>query len=114
MSNDKRNINLVNIGSRIQKRRQNLKLTQEQVAERVGITQKHLSRIEKGYHNPHFDMIIALAKVLDVPVDAFAEDFEDENVNIFLQLIKDDVKEMSKQQLNMLRENIEVIKKFDF
>lgn len=59
MDNEKeRNPIVVKVGQRIQKYRTQQNLTQEQVAERAGISQKHLSRIEQGYHNPRFDMII--------------------------------------------------------
>lgn len=112
--NDEKNIDLVKIGNRIQQCRANAKMTQEEVAEIMGISQKHLSRIEKGYHNPHFDMIISLAKVLNVPIDAFVEDFADDNTNIFLRLISEDIQGMSRQQIEMLRENIATIKKYNF
>lgn len=58
--------------------------------------------------------INSLAKVLDVPIDAFASDLAVENKNIFLRIIKNDIESMSEKQLNMLLENIAVIKKFDF
>lgn len=114
MSNNESNQEFFVIGSRIRQYRLDAGLTQEYVAEKIGISQKHLSRIESGYHNPHFETIIALAKILDVSVNAFVEDFAEDNVNIFLQAIKSDIAGMSKQQLDMLRENIATIKKFDF
>lgn len=113
-NNEPRNINFMRVGARIQQYRVEAKLTQEQLAEKVGISQKHLSRIEQGYHNTTFDTIISLAKVLDVPTDAFATDLAVENKNIFLRIIKKDIEHMSKKQLDMLLENIAVIKKFNF
>ena len=46
--NDEKDALLLEIGNRIQKYRTQRNLTQEQVAEKAGISQKHLSRIEKG------------------------------------------------------------------
>ena len=63
MDNEKgKNPVIVKVGQRIQKYRTQQNLTQDQVAERAGISQKHLSRIEQGYHNPRFDMIIHIVE----------------------------------------------------
>ena len=112
---EKKEINkkFVVIGNRIRQCRINAGLRQEYVAEKVGISQKHLSRIERGYHNPHFETIIALANTLDVTVNDFLYDFTDENANIFLQGIKNDISAMSKQQLDMLHDVIALIRKYD-
>ena len=101
-------------GKRIQECRQKAGLTQEQLSEISGISQKHISRIEQGYHDTHFTMIYKIAKALNVPIDAFAMDFEEDNSNIFLSTIRADVVNMSKKQLDMLRDSIETIKKYEF
>ena len=59
---DEKNNMLKGIGQRIQKYRLEKKLTQEQLAEMTGISQKHISRLERGIHAPHIDMIIKLQK----------------------------------------------------
>ena len=103
-----------NVGKRIQECRQKAGLTQEQLSEISGISQKHISRIEQGYHDTHFTMIYKIAKALNVPIDTFAVDFEEDNSNIFLSTIRADVENMSKKQLDMLRDSIETIKKYEF
>lgn len=108
------NIVFAKIGSRIRQYRKRANLTQEKLSEKIGITPKHLSKLEAGRHNPHFDTIILLAKELDVPIDAFLTDIEDNQINTFLQMIKDDISSMSKNQLEMLKRYIELIKDFDF
>ncbi|MGN0107330.1 MAG: helix-turn-helix domain-containing protein [Hominilimicola sp.] len=110
---DKKNTKFSEIGNRIQKYRLKANLTQDQLAEQVGTSQKHLSKIELGYHLPNFEMVIALAKVLDVPIDAFVEDIEDNRTNTFLEIIKKDVSQMNNKQLDMLRKQIELIKEYD-
>ncbi len=102
------------VGKRIQECRQKAGLTQEQLSEKSGISQKHISRIEQGYHDTRFTMIYKIAKALNVPIDTFAIDFEEDNSNIFLSTIRADVENMSKKQLNMLRDSIETIKKYEF
>ena len=108
------NIVFAKIGSRIRQYRKRANLTQEKLSEKIGITPKHLSKLEAGRHNPHFDTIILLAKELDVPIDAFLTDIEDNQINTFLRIIKDDISSMSKNQLEMLKRYIELIKDFDF
>lgn len=49
----------------------NLKIWQ--VAEKVDIEVKHLGRIERGERQPSFDLIIALAKCLNVSPSKFFE-----------------------------------------
>lgn len=111
---EKRNEVFIKIGSRIQKYRQKANMTQDKLAEKVGTSQKHLSRIELGYHLPNFETVIAIAKELDVPIDAFVEDIEDNRANTFLELIKSDVEKMSDKQLDMLKNQVELIMRYDF
>ena len=51
------------VGKRIQECRQKAGLTQEQLSEKSGISQKHISRIEQGYHDTHFTMIYVAHKL---------------------------------------------------
>ncbi|MDO5398607.1 MAG: helix-turn-helix transcriptional regulator [bacterium] len=110
---DKRRNDFIQIGKRIQYYRNKSNLTQEQLAEQAGTSQKHLSRIELGYHLPNFETIIAIAKALDVPIDAFVQDLDENKVNTFLELIKPDISQMSNKQLEMLKKQIELIKQYD-
>jgi transcriptional regulator with XRE-family HTH domain len=53
--------------------RKSRKLKIWQVAEKVDIEVKHLGRIERGERKPSFDLIIALAKCLNVCPSKFFE-----------------------------------------
>lgn len=103
---DNENKLLLEIGQRIKTIRTKKGLTQEQVAEMVGISQKHLSRIEKGYHKPRFDMIIKIAEALNVPTDAFARDLSDSDVDVFIEGIRPSIEKLNEKQLEYLRKNI--------
>ena len=59
-------IELKTLGKKIKERRLSLGLTQEQLAERIGVGCKHLSRIELGQHNPSYTMMLKLSSVLDL------------------------------------------------
>lgn len=111
---DDNNIVFVKMGQRIQYYRQKANLTQEKLAEKIGLTPNHLSRIEAGRHNPYFETIMLAAKELDVPIDAFLEDVEDNKINTFLQIMKEDISSMSNRQLEMLKRYIELLKDFEF
>lgn len=57
------------IGIRIKRLRQERKLSQESLAERVGISPKYVSSIERGKENPTLDIVIKLAGALHVEVE---------------------------------------------
>jgi transcriptional regulator with XRE-family HTH domain len=60
-------------GGLVRSVRKSRKLKIWQVAERVDIEVKHLGRIERGERQPSFDLIIALAKCLNVSPAKFFE-----------------------------------------
>lgn len=101
------------IGLRIQKRRTEKKMTQAELAELIDTNQKHLSRIEGGYHRCTLDIIVAISKALDVSVDYLIADYEDSSNPSTLKVIIDEIKDMTPKQLEMLQENIKTIKKFN-
>lgn len=53
------------IGEKIRQLRKSKGLTQAQLAEKVDIDNKHLSRIEKGRHMPTYNIIKKLSEVLE-------------------------------------------------
>jgi transcriptional regulator with XRE-family HTH domain len=60
------------VGKRIKIVRQRSGLTQDQLAEQVGLSPKYISGIERGVENPTMDILIRLAKMLGVePYDLF-------------------------------------------
>lgn len=59
------------IGKRIKKRRKQRKLTQEQVAERVSISNQHMSNIERAKSIPSTETLMKLAAALDTTPDEF-------------------------------------------
>jgi transcriptional regulator with XRE-family HTH domain len=67
------------IGSRIQEIRNTKGLTQDQLSEKVGISSKYLSSIERGKENPTLNTILKLARSLDVKLDEFFIHLEIEN-----------------------------------
>jgi transcriptional regulator with XRE-family HTH domain len=56
------------IGSNIRGRRRALGLNQEDLAEKLGLTQANISRIEASPKGPSGEMLLALAKAMDCDV----------------------------------------------
>lgn len=76
------------LGQRIQKLRKDKKITQEQLAEMVGIDPKNISRIEKGNNYPSAENLTSIAKALNVDIyELFVfnsiplEQMKEENIN---------------------------------
>ena len=75
------------IGTSIAKRRKELHLSQEQLAEKADISQTHISKIELGKDNPSLDLLERIATALDcelfielVPLGAEASTYERETL----------------------------------
>jgi transcriptional regulator with XRE-family HTH domain len=56
------------LGARVRELRKKAGLTQEQLAELLGIDQKHMSRIELGKSYPSLDRLSKIAEVVNVPL----------------------------------------------
>lgn len=66
------------VGRNIYSKRKRLGLTQEELAERIGIGQQSLSRMEKGRIAPKFERLQIIADTLGCPVaDLFRENDPD-------------------------------------
>lgn len=59
----------MSIGKRIRKRRQELKLTQEDLARALGLTPQHISGIEQDKRSPSLSSLAKLVEELGVTVD---------------------------------------------
>lgn len=66
-------IPIAKFGSLLRSVRKSRKLKIWQVAEKVEVEVKHLGRIERGEKKPSFDLIIALARCLNVSPAKFFE-----------------------------------------
>lgn len=103
----------VEIGRRIQRYRTEQGLTQEFLAERAGISQKHLSRIEQGYHDPRFELIIKISGVLGIPTDALAKDNDADSTAQFLSSLAPYIEKMSEKQRGYIKECIRLMAELD-
>mgnify|MGYP000844868305 CR=1 FL=1 len=58
------------LGAAIKKARIEKKLTQEQLAEIVGITSIHLKQLESGRRKPSIDVLYSLSRTLNFSIDS--------------------------------------------
>lgn len=59
------------LGKRVQKRRKELNLTQEELAEKVDISRAYMGYIEQGRNVPSLEVVQKIAKVLKKPLSEF-------------------------------------------
>lgn len=53
----------------LKKYRQLKELTQEQLAEKVGVRRETIMRLEKAQYNPSLKLAVDISRVLDVPIE---------------------------------------------
>jgi transcriptional regulator with XRE-family HTH domain len=61
------------LGNKIINRREELKLTQQELAQRSRLSQGYISRVEKDLFVPKATTLLALALSLELPYNAFLE-----------------------------------------
>ena len=89
-------------GRRIKTVRQRSGLTQDQLAEKVELSPKYISGIERGVENPTMDILIRLAKVLGVePYDLFLFGESEENEKALRKGMEKMLREADQKQLQL-------------
>lgn len=79
---------LKNIGVRISKRRKHLNLTQEQVAEKMGVSIQMISNLELGKKAIRPENLIKISSVLDISCDyILTGKMNDSDTNTFIDRI---------------------------
>ena len=64
----------ISLGKRIKAARKQAGLTQEDLADRLGMSTTHISVIERGVKPPKLDTFVRLANVLNVSADNLLQD----------------------------------------
>lgn len=62
------------VGKRFKTRREELGLTQQELAEKLGVGENYISRLECGLVFPRYDKLICLLNLLDISCDAVLRD----------------------------------------
>ena len=87
-------MNRIALGLKIRDLREKKRLTQNQLAEKINMSDNGLSNIEGGKANPHFDTIAAIADALDVSLDYFISDDPDNDKQLYIHEITEKLKKL--------------------
>lgn len=97
-------MNIKAIGTRIKEAREAKGLTQEQLAEMVGLSSTHISVIERGVKTPKLETFIEIANALDVTSDSLLLDVLNNSLQITTTELSEQIKRLPpKEQRKILR-----------
>ena len=77
-------------GQKIVKLRHNNKITQEELAEKIGVSSQAVSKWENGKNLPDIEHLMDIAKLFNVPYSFFIEDENDEHLEYRSRLFNED------------------------
>lgn len=92
---------MVNMGDKLKSLRIEKKLTQKQVADRIGLAISAVSSYESGSRYPSYDVLIRLAHIFHVSTDYLLGMTDKRNVDV--TGLSDDEIEVVSQLVEMLR-----------
>jgi transcriptional regulator with XRE-family HTH domain len=106
-------MNLIRIGKNVQRARQNKNLKQRELAEKVGVTEYHISRIETGKAAMSLDILIELSNVLETTPDYLL--FGEYNITPerTALVIGEKLKNLTQDELDYILDIAEMFKKFN-
>ncbi len=92
-------IDYIQMGQRIAKRRRVLNLTQEDVAEATGLSNNHISNIENNHSIPSIETLMKICKALNATPDYFLLGTVRNTNDCLLTGINEKIRLCSKQKL---------------
>lgn len=85
----------IHVGKRIRLRRTILHITQQQLAEMLGLTFQQVQKYEKGLNRVGASRLWDISRVLDVPMGFFFEDVDESSMRRSPMMLNKDITEMS-------------------
>lgn len=107
------NIDYVEVGKRIAKRRTELGMSQKKLAEKLGCEYSYMSKIENGKAKPGLDLMKLIAVTLDVGVDYFIPGTKT-HMQIIDTEIAEELKDCSATERRFIKDFIMRFKKYGF
>lgn len=92
------------IGKKIATLRKENSMTQEQLAEKLSITVKHCSSVERGLSSLSLEKLIYVADLFDVSLDYLVRDFSDEEQEYIPQICLELFKNADNKERLLLKE----------
>lgn len=93
-------LNLKMMGFRISTQRRQLRITQEELAEKVGVSAKHISAIETGRTKPNIQLLYDISTALNVTLDYFTLGIVKKSN---LEELDDYLKECTEEDINTIK-----------
>ena len=100
------NTQLVEMGLRIRSRRKELRIRQAELAELIGVSNNHMSSIERGFGNPSIHVFIRICEELSVTPDYLL--LGNMHTNNISQNILDNLSLCSSEDLNIINDIIKL------
>ncbi len=69
------------LGRKFKEYRKKAKMTQEELAEKIDIAEKHYGKLERGLFMPSLETFFRLVEVLDIPLSEFGLNIDKNNLN---------------------------------
>lgn len=101
----------VALGSRVKRKRLELNLTQERLAELADISAVYVGQIERGERHMTIDVLVKLSEILKISVEELLKDSTKENVASRMKEISNLLNELNSSEIDRL---INVIKAMYF
>lgn len=99
------------IGKKIATLRKENSMTQEQLAEKLSITVKHCSSVERGLSSLSLEKLIYVADLFDISLDYLVRDFSDEEQDYIPQICLDLFKDADNKERYLLKEYLSFFQK---
>ena len=97
------------IGERIKQCREQLGLTQEQFAERLGLTTNYISTVERGASFPRCEKLIAIINGLETSADAIFCDGITHTSEYRSGILSEELKELPAEEQQRILEIVELM-----
>ena len=98
------------IGQRIRKFRKAYRLSQEQLAEKVGISTTHMSHIETGNTKFSLPLFVKLANVLSIQTDELLYDTPQKNKTAIKGELEEILDSCSMQDIRIIEDVVKAVK----
>ena len=103
-------MNYYEIGQRIRKFRKAYNLSQEELAEKIGISTTHMSHIETGNTKLSLTVFVDIANALSVQTDELLHDITEQNKTPLKQEFIELLNSCSSQELSIILEIVKATK----
>ena len=97
------------IGKRIKQRREELGLTQEELAAKLGVSTNYISTIERGASFPRYEKLVMILNALQTSADYIFCDVLDYNGNFRASALSEQLKDLPIDEQKQIFELIELM-----